>query len=68
MLKDDYLAAIRDAGFADVEVMAEATYPIGSSNPDESEIAALLAEGVSAEELRATAEAVVSVKVGAVKP
>ena len=39
--KDDYLAAIRDAGFADVEVLAESTYPIGSLEPDATELAIL---------------------------
>ena len=68
MLKDDYLAAIREAGFADVEVLSEVTYPIGSSNPDESELAVLGAEGISPEDVRATAEAVVSVKVSGRKP
>ncbi len=67
LLKDDYLAAIRDAGFAEVEVLADAVYPIGSSNPDASELAVLAAEGIPAEDLRAAAESVVSVKVGAVK-
>jgi SAM-dependent methyltransferase len=67
MLKDDYLAAIRGAGFADVEVLAESAYPIGLSNPDASELAVLGDASISAEDLRAAAEAVTSVKVRAVK-
>jgi SAM-dependent methyltransferase len=68
LLEDDYLAAIRDAGFIDVEVVAQSSYAIGSSNPDASELAALQAEGVTPEEVRAAAEAVRSVKVRAVRP
>ena len=65
MLKDDYLAAIRGSGFEGVEILAESVYPIGSSNPDASELAVLGAEGISPEDLRVTAESVVSVKVTA---
>ncbi len=68
MLEDDYLQAIREAGFADVQVLAEATYPIGSSNPDATELAILNDASISREDLLAAAEAVVSVKVTAVKP
>jgi SAM-dependent methyltransferase len=67
MLRDDYLAAIREAGFTRVEVLAEATYPIGSSSPDATELAILTDASISAEDLRAAAEAVISLKVTAVK-
>lgn len=67
MLKDDYLAAIRGAGFADVEVLAESTYPIGLSNPDASELAVLGDAAIPPEDLQAAADAVISVKVRAVK-
>jgi arsenite methyltransferase len=66
MLRDDYLQTIREAGFDRVEVVAESLYPIGSSNPDTSELAAL-AEGLPPEDVRAAASSVVSVKVKAVK-
>jgi arsenite methyltransferase len=68
MLKDDYLAAISKAGFADVRVLAEATYPIGSSNPDATELAILNDPAINREDMLAAAEAVVSVKVTAVRP
>jgi SAM-dependent methyltransferase len=68
MLKDDYLQAIRAAGFAGVEVLAEAGYPIGSSNPDATELAILNDASIGREDLLAAAEAVVSAKVTAVKP
>lgn len=66
MLKDDYLRAMKEAGFKEVEVAAETRYPIGSINPDTSELAAL-AEGLPPEDVAAAAESVVSVKVRAVK-
>jgi arsenite methyltransferase len=68
MLREDYLGAIRDAGFEGVEVLAESVYPIGSSSPDASELAVLGAEGISPEDVRTTAESVVSVKVTARRP
>ncbi len=68
MLKDDYLAAISDAGFTGVEVLDEKVYPIGSSSPDASELAVLTADDIPLEDLRAAAEAVVSVKVSGRKP
>ena len=68
MLRDDYLAAIRGAGFEGVEVLAESVYPIASSSPDASELAVLGAEGISPDDLRTTAGSVVSVKVTARRP
>ncbi len=66
--REDYLQAIRDAGFAEVEVMAESGYPIGSSNPDATETAVLNDETLTEEDVRAAAAAVVSVKVRARRP
>jgi SAM-dependent methyltransferase len=66
MLKEDYLQTMRDAGFSSVEILAESGYPIGTINPDTSELAAL-AEGLPPQDVKAAAEAVVSVKVRATK-
>ena len=66
MLKEDYLRAMTEAGFSEVELVGEAPYSIGSSNPDTSELAAL-AEDLPAEDVATAAESVVSVKVRAVK-
>ncbi|MGA9753385.1 MAG: arsenite methyltransferase [Acidobacteriota bacterium] len=66
MLKEEYLRAMAEAGFSEVELVGEAPYSIGSSNPDTSELAAL-AEGLPAEDVATAAESVVSVKVRAVK-
>jgi arsenite methyltransferase len=68
MLQDDYLAAIRDAGFAGVEMLAADAYPVGSSNPDASELAILDDPALSRDDLLAAAAAVFSAEVTAVKP
>jgi arsenite methyltransferase len=67
MLKEDYLQAMRDAGFSEVAVVEESGYPIGSCNPDASELAALGAQMLSPEEFRDAANSVVSIKVRAVR-
>ena len=68
MLREDYLRAIREAGFVGVEVLAESVYPIGASSPDASELAVLDDPTVPRADLLAAAQAVVSVKVAAVRP
>jgi len=68
MLEADYLAAMRTAGFVDVEVVASSNYPIDAVNPDATEVALLAGTGIPAEDLRAAADAVASVKVSASKP
>lgn len=68
MIEADYLAAMRAAGFVDVEVVASSTYPIDAVNPDATEAALLAGTGIPAEDLRAAADAVASVKVSACRP
>ncbi len=68
MLEADYLGAIRDAGFADVTVQGRAVYPIGSSNPDDTEAAVLGDDAIPPEDLAAAARSVTSLKVAARKP
>jgi len=65
--KEDYLDAIRSAGFSEVRVVGESGYPIGEGNPDGTETALFGDVNVTPDELRATAEAVVSLKVAARK-
>ncbi len=67
-LKEEYLAAISDAGFGDVTVEGEAVYPIVPSRPDASDTASPVLSKVFPEDLRAAAEAIVSLKVRALKP
>jgi arsenite methyltransferase len=68
VLRDDYLAAIRAAGFVDVKVEAEDGYQIGTSNPDTSETTVLTDTSIPGEDLRAAVEAVFSLKVRATRP
>ncbi|HSP99320.1 MAG TPA: arsenite methyltransferase [Candidatus Dormibacteraeota bacterium] len=67
MLRDDYLAAIRAAGFATVEVVAESSYAdvISVQSPAVAEMAA--AAGLTAEQVADAADAVRSLKVVARK-
>jgi arsenite methyltransferase len=67
MLRDEYLAAISAAGFAEVEVLAESGYEIGIANADDTEAALLEAVEATPAEARAAAEAVRSVRVSARK-
>lgn len=68
MLKGDYLAAIAAAGFGGIRVFDEFAYAVGSSSPDDSELALLDAPDLSPAELQAALTAVVSIKVAARKP
>ena len=67
LMKEDYLDAIRSAGFSEVRVAEESGYPIGESNPDETELVLFRDENVSPGEMKAAAEAVVSLRVAARK-
>lgn len=66
-IKDNYLEAIRQAGFSDVKVIDEKTYPLEYIVSEEVFQEALGRLEMSQEELKATAESVVSIKVSAVK-
>jgi SAM-dependent methyltransferase len=66
-IKDNYLDAIRKAGFTDVTVLDEKTYPLEYIISEEVFEDALGKLKMSQEELKATADSVVSIKVSAVK-
>lgn len=66
MMIEDYLQAIRNAGFKEVEVVEQGRYQIGAIDLDASEVAAL-SEGLPEKDIEAASEAVASVKVKAVK-
>lgn len=66
-IKDNYLDAIRKAGFTDVKVLDEKTYPLEYIVSEEVFDEALGRLKMSQEELKATADSVVSIKVSAVK-
>jgi arsenite methyltransferase len=66
-LKDDYLGAIKKAGFKDVKIVEEATFPLSllTSTPQVMEIA--VESGATVAELTDTAQSILSIKVQAVK-
>jgi SAM-dependent methyltransferase len=68
MLKDDYLEAIRAAGFDDVRVVEETSYPLDQMLDDPTVQSVIESLGITLEEAADVARSVLSVKVWAVKP
>lgn len=64
--KDDYLAAMTAAGFEDVRILEEASYPLASGSSEDGEPAG--SSELSAGDLAAAAAALLSIRVGARKP
>lgn len=67
MLKDDYLAAIRAAGFEGVTVAAERCFGLAELSPELMDLAKRRYPGMSPEELERLASSVLSVQVEATK-
>jgi SAM-dependent methyltransferase/N-acetylglutamate synthase-like GNAT family acetyltransferase len=67
LLKDDYLAAIRAAGFTQVELAGESSYGFGDPTPEQLAELQALDPALTPEEVRAAAGAVASIKVAASK-
>ncbi|MCS6861477.1 MAG: methyltransferase domain-containing protein, partial [Abditibacteriales bacterium] len=68
MLKDDYLATIRAAGFDDVQVVEETSYPLDEILDDPTVQAIIEGLGITREDAIETGRAMLSVKVWAQKP
>ncbi|MGD6807507.1 MAG: arsenite methyltransferase [Candidatus Bathyarchaeia archaeon] len=66
-IKDKYLDLIRQAGFTDVKVMDEKTYPLEYIVSEDAFKGAIDRLNMSQEELKVTANSVVSIKVSAIK-
>ena len=68
LLKEDYLETIRQAGFEDVKILEETTYPVKSmiEDPMVKEIIDKL--NLSPKDIDENAESVVSIKVQGIKP
>jgi arsenite methyltransferase len=66
--KDDYLASIRAAGFAEVKVMDEAPFSLDCVTSDPTGRAVLDDLKISDEKLREVEKTIASIKVSAVKP
>jgi SAM-dependent methyltransferase len=67
LLKTDYLAAIRAAGFGDVKVVGEERFPVEFMANDPTAQALVRESGLAADELRRLADGVLSVKISAVR-
>jgi len=67
MLKDDYLGAIKSAGFKDVQVIEDATFPIESMANDPTAQVIMKEMKITPEKVKEIGQAVLSVKVQAVK-
>jgi arsenite methyltransferase len=68
LMKDDYLAAIRTAGFEGIEVVGESGYDFGDPTSDQIAEAQAIDASLTARDLKAAADSVVSVKISALKP
>ena len=68
LLKEEYLGAIRSAGFSQTNVVGESGYDFVDPGPDQVAAAKAIDPGLSAQELRAAVASVSSIKVSATKP
>ncbi|HEX7474828.1 MAG TPA: arsenite methyltransferase [Dehalococcoidales bacterium] len=67
-VKNDYLAAIKAAGFQDIQVVGESFYPIDGIENDSTVKQMMDDSGVTLEQLKDMAASVSSIKVSAFKP
>jgi len=68
LLKQDYLQAIRAAGFKQVEIADEAGYDFGDPTPEQVAALQIIDPGLTPGDIRAAAAAVARLKVSAIKP
>jgi len=68
MMRDEYLGAIRTAGFQEVRIVDETRFPIGFMANDPTAAAVIQKEAIPPEELEEVAGSVISIKVHGVKP
>jgi SAM-dependent methyltransferase len=68
MMKDDYIASIESAGFADVDVTEEKSFPIELMTNDPTAQAVIENLEIPREELENIARSVLSISVRALKP
>ncbi len=68
LLKEDYLEAIRQAGFEDVKILEETTYPVKSMIEDPLVKTTIDKLGLTPEVIEENARSVVSIKVQGTKP
>jgi arsenite methyltransferase len=68
MLKDDYLKAVKAAGFREVKILQETAFPIDCMANDPTALAIMKDAGLSLQKVKEAADSVLSVKVSGVKP
>jgi len=68
MLKDDYLKAVKEAGFREVKILQETSLPIDFVGNDPASLAIIKDAGLTFSKVKDAAESVTSIKVSAVKP
>lgn len=68
VLKDNYLEAVRNAGFKDVEVMEQKAFPIAAVSCDADGCSLADSMGLSPGEIQEAADSVLSISVCAYKP
>jgi arsenite methyltransferase len=68
MLKEDYLKAVKAAGFRKVKILQETAFPIDCMANDPTALAIIKDAGLSLQKVREAANSVISIKVSGVKP
>ena len=68
LLKDDYLAVVSEAGFADVRILDETVFPIANIFNDPTAKMAIDKLNLTEEKVMDAASSVVSIKVQTIKP
>ena len=68
MMKDEYLATIRGAGFQEVKILDETVFPIDCISNDPTAKAIIDKMNLSGEKIKDIAHSVVSIKVQGIKP
>ncbi len=68
MLKDDYLKAVKAAGFREVKILQETAFPIDCMANDPNALAIIKDAGLSLQKVKEASDSVLSIKVSAVRP
>ncbi len=68
LLKDEYLEAIRSAGFSETSIVSESSYDMGDPTPAQLTAVKAIDPSLTAQDVKAAAGSVSSIKVAAVKP
>ena len=67
-MRDEYIAAIKAAGFQEVEIIGETSFPVEGLVNDPTAIAIIKTAKISPEQVKEAAGSVTSMKVYGVKP